>query len=98
MDSLEFMSRNGSLMALMLTMHLAWGSDLIMDFSFLFLVKEKDNSEYRVLKAPSFSRKRVRAVPDISENWVEEYGKFKTGEEKESGFFEEKGEGSSDMP
>ena len=40
----------------------------------------------------------VRNVLDISEDRVEEYGKFKTGAEKESGLFEEKGEGSTDMP
>lgn len=32
------------------------------------------------------------------ENWVDGYGKFKTGEERECGLFEEKGEGNSDMP
>lgn len=58
----------------------------------------RNNSEYWVLKTPSFSREKARAVTDTSENWVEEYGRFKTGEEKESDFFEEKKEGSADMP
>lgn len=57
---------------------------------------ESDISEYWVLETPGFSRKRE--VPDISESWVEGYGKFKTGEEKKSGFFEEEEERSSDMP
>lgn len=57
-------------------------------------MRESDNFEYWVLEIPSFSRKRAREVSDISENWVEEYGKFKTGEEKESGLFEERGKGA----
>lgn len=62
------------------------------------MVRESDNSEYGVLETPSFSKKRAREVTDISEHWVEESGKFKTGEEKVSGLFEENGERSSDMP
>ena len=50
-----------------------------------------------MLKTHSFSRKRARAVPDISENWVEEYGKFKTWEENLASL-KKKGEGSPDMP
>lgn len=34
----------------------------------------------------------------MSESWVEVCGKFKTGEEKDSGLFEEKGNRSPDMP
>lgn len=37
-------------------------------------------------------------VTDILEHWVEGYGKLKTGKEKDLGVFEEKREGSSDMP
>lgn len=59
----------------------------------LFLMSESDSSEYWVVKSTSVSRKRLREVRDISAKWVEEYGKFKTGEEKETGFFEEKGTG-----
>lgn len=47
---------------------------------------------------PAFSWRRMRVVTDISENWVEECGKFKTGEEKEHGVFDEKRGGRSDVP
>lgn len=56
-------------------------------------MSESDSCEYWVVKSTSVSRKRLREVRDISKNGVEEYGKFKTGEEKESCFFEERGMG-----
>lgn len=58
-----------------------------------FLSRKRNTSDYWVVKTPGISMKRVREVPDITENWVEEYGKFNTGEEKDSGSFEEKGTG-----
>lgn len=69
----------------MATIDLALGSDLIMDFSFSEGNQIIQNIGHKT--TPGFSRIREKAVLDISENWVEEYGKFKTWEEKESGFF-----------
>lgn len=69
-DPLESMSRRGSLMALMLvwkdlaSIDLEWGSDLKID---LFCSPFGEGKQFWTHWRHSFSRKRARAVPDISE-------------------------------
>lgn len=87
-DRLKAISREALMVLILTALVFAWR-----DLATTKRVLRHTSSEYRVVETPRVSRKGVREAPDISENWVEECGKFKTGEEKESGFFEERGTG-----